>query len=130
MSKQAKQISKTVLERIDKEEGDWYNGNQVIEAEITYRKEGRPRGYYLHVSVYRDLDNGGKMMELFGDPSKYVLLQEAKAFSQKTLDGVTVSPEVLACTLDDVTAKWQHKRDVEAQETKRRIADEAETVSA
>lgn len=108
-------LSKETLER--RNEGQFGSGNQVIEASIVYRKDGRPRGYYLRVHVYRDLDDGGTMHAIFSDPYKNVLLQETKAFSEKTLHKLTIRPDILDATIALVKSEYAQKRAKEVGQT-------------
>lgn len=123
MHKQTKTLSTEILERVESaESGGWHNGNETLKAEIYYRKDGRPRGYYLRVSTHRQLDNGSILCDLFGHPSKYILLQETKAFSAKTLAGLTVDPAILESTKNDMRAKHAEYRAKEKADKERYAA--------
>lgn len=115
--KQERLISKEVLERIEEDQYDWQAGNKVIEVTIDYKKEAyrnRPRGYYLCLQVYLETDENSKVVVMSfgdeGDPSKALLLQETKAFSQKKFDALTVSPDVLALYVNDMKAEYRRRR--------------------
>jgi len=118
MDKQAKILSTESLERVETPEGGgWHNGHETLKVEITYRKGARVRGYYLALRTYRDLDNGSMLCDLFGHPSKYILLQETKAFSAKTLAGLTVDQAVLDAAIAEVKAAHTAYRAKQKAET-------------
>lgn len=119
MSKQERQLSKEILERI---EGRHYeSGDKVLEASITYSKENyrsRPRGYYLHLQTYLETATSKVVALSFGDEgdqSEYVLIRETKAFSQKKFDALTVAPESLALYVNDMKVEYFRRRNAKAE---------------
>jgi hypothetical protein len=105
MNTQERILQTIQLERVsDGTDSGWGNGNEVLEISIDYRKDARPRGYYLRVQTFRRLDNGGIQMDIFGHPRKVILLQETKAFSAKVLAGITCDQALLDATIAAVKA--------------------------
>lgn len=125
MDKTTRSLSKEVLERIEEGATGWHNGNQVLEACITYRKDARTRGYYLRVTTYRELDNGGTMFDIFGSPRKDGLLEEAKMFSAKKLASLVVAPALLASCIEEVKAAYWAAKAIKDQDTRTRAQRDA-----
>lgn len=105
-------ITTELLARIEQR---FHSGNQVIQASIDYKKDGRPRGYYLCVRTFRDLDDGGRLHALFADPYKSILLLPAQAFNAARLAGLQAPQDLIDQTIAEVKTQWQATRDKEKQ---------------
>jgi hypothetical protein len=120
MSQTERRIHHEILERIEKSEDEWRAGDKVLDVTIDYKKDAyrnRPRGYYLCLQVATVTDDGSYCVVMSfgdeGDPSKAVLIQETKAFSQKKFDAITITPETLAPYVNEMKAEYRRRRDLE-----------------
>lgn len=122
MSKQERTIHTEILERIEKSADEWQAGDKTLEITIDYKKQAyrnRPRGYYLCLQVLLVTATSRCIALSFGeegDPSKSVLIRETKAFSKKTFDALTVTPESLALYVNDMKAEYFRRRNAEAEQ--------------
>ena len=80
-------------------------GTEILKADVTYHKDARVRGYYLHMHRATRRQDGTESL-LLSDllAVKRVLLEAAPRFNRARLDALVPDPAVVAAMREQVVA--------------------------